>query len=363
MNEGLLNRWKLASIWESYSQGIGIEDLHEELLYSLQQDQKEEFWLVVEDQNEPILIGWINFEYGMHLEGIVIEYRERLLMWVVDYVEKHPQSRIGVFYKSGLWDADILKIASNITGVQVAFFIPQALKILRSEVLCPARVSKNKKPIVPHSSFSVIYVKKYVITELEFENINAQSSHHVASSDLYLEPLTDKSPFAVMKLCNRLSKTNGFEPFYKIQNDSISTISSSNGYRIPTTIEWEHIARCNTKFDYSGGQIVDQVAWYEGNSKGRKHIVGQRKANKWGVFDMTGNVDELVHNNVLRNRIQKIKNLDDLKFRQTEHFCVFGGTYMSNVMQASLHESCHKRRRNTVGQRYFGVRLIRYACE
>jgi formylglycine-generating enzyme required for sulfatase activity len=71
-------------------------------------------------------------------------------------------------------------------------------------------------------------------------------------------------------------------------------LAATDGWKtmLPTEAQWEYAARAGESWLYSGSDKLDEVAWYGDNSSDKTNSVGMKKANAWGLHDMSGNVME-----------------------------------------------------------------------
>ena len=75
----------------------------------------------------------------------------------------------------------------------------------------------------------------------------------------------------------------------------LNKMEHTNKYRLPTEEEWEYAARAGSRGKRCFGNNkskLRQYAWYENNSGEKTHPVAKKKPNRWGLFDMYGNVRE-----------------------------------------------------------------------
>jgi formylglycine-generating enzyme required for sulfatase activity len=119
-------------------------------------------------------------------------------------------------------------------------------------------------------------LSRYEVTQKHYEAImGSNPSYFKGNPDLPVEQVSSQD---CQEFIKRLNALEGKEV-----------------YRLPTEAEWEYACLADSGNDYGFCSTNDdpiEYAWYETNSGGRTHPVGQLKMNPWGLYDIHGNVWE-----------------------------------------------------------------------
>jgi len=130
----------------------------------------------------------------------------------------------------------------------------------------PSGVFENKNG--KRTKVKTYYMHQFEVTQKEFQRIAKKNPSYRKGKNLPVENVT-----------------------WKEADDYCREV---NG-RLPTEVEWEYAIRAEEKEDYYWKKKrADKFAWYFKNSNNQTHPVGQKKPNKWGLYDMSGNVFEWV---------------------------------------------------------------------
>jgi formylglycine-generating enzyme required for sulfatase activity len=81
-------------------------------------------------------------------------------------------------------------------------------------------------------------------------------------------------------------------PVESVSWEDAQAYCEDTGMRLPTEAEWEYSARGGS--NAARYAPLGLIAWYVANSGGTTHVVRQKQANGYGLFDMLGNVWEWV---------------------------------------------------------------------
>ncbi|MDP8240930.1 MAG: formylglycine-generating enzyme family protein [Candidatus Hatepunaea meridiana] len=135
----------------------------------------------------------------------------------------------------------------------------------------------DEKPV--HSvSIRPFKISAIPFTQAQYEAIMGTNPSHFKGPD---NPVEYVSWNDAQEFCERLN----------------ARLSEKGGgkYRLPSESEWENACRAGSRTRYCFGDNdneLEKYAWFDRNSDGKTHPVGQLEPNNWKLYDMHGNVWE-----------------------------------------------------------------------
>jgi len=145
--------------------------------------------------------------------------------------------------------------------------------------------------------------------------------------------------------------------------EELNKMEKTTSYRLPTEAEWEYAARAGSDGQYCFGddeEQLDQYAWYNKNSDNKHHPVGTKRPNAWGLYDMHGNVIEMVQDLYDKDYYKNSPKQDPQGPSSGTQRVLRGGSWAFAAFQARLACRCADVPDNR-GNFSIGFRVVRSA--
>ena len=180
-------------------------------------------------------------------------------------------------HKIGDVDADGLSKRDAEMSASMKAFADSLPGFLRENAASPFANLFEMVPI-PGKDYSIC---KYEVTQFQWAAVMGDKPSKFKGADLPVENVSWRDCEKFLKKLNALPEVK----------------ASGVVYRLPTADEWEYACRAGSEGEFGlladGNEgTLDEMGWYDDNSGGKTHPVGQKKPNAFGLYDMHGNVWE-----------------------------------------------------------------------
>ncbi len=169
-------------------------------------------------------------------------------------------------------DVEPLETITNSIGMKLVFLPAGEFEMGSPDDEAGRKTSEVRHQVRLTKPF---YIGTCEVTQAEYEAVMEQNPSQTRGAQ---HPVERVSWFDAIGFCERLSTNEGRK------------------YRLPTEAEWEYAARAGSRQAWCFGgdsATLPEYAWISTNSGGKAtQPVGQLQANRWGLYDMFGNVAE-----------------------------------------------------------------------
>ena len=150
--------------------------------------------------------------------------------------------------------------------------------------------------------------------------------------------------------CNELSKMYGLDTCYIKEDNQYNFNLVAKGWRLPTEAEWEYLANIS---NVEATQL-SQFAWYNDNSGYNAKILGTKRIDQAGLYDLFGNVWEWCYDDYT-SEYASDDTIDPINIKSNSRKVRRGGSYQSGELY------CRKTNRTTANKSIVstGIRLVR----
>ena len=157
-----------------------------------------------------------------------------------------------------------------------------------------------------------------------------------------------------------------------LNNKFASQLPHGYHFHIPTIAQWEYACRAGVTTQLNNGEDLqflndgsspnlNEIGWYVRNSEEKTHPVGKKQPNRWGLYDMHGNIQEYC-SDVLRNRYPSEHRIHNnlIKPCNSNDYFLKGGGYASQAQECVIESQECMRNIGKIDKKKkdFGLRLV-----
>jgi len=161
------------------------------------------------------------------------------------------------------------------------------------------------------------WIGKYELTQQQYAAVAGRNPSHFDQEDTAAYPVDAVSHRQAIQFCERANVLCGGE------------------FRLPTEAEWEYAYRAGTRTPWYNGDDearVGEIAQYGENNRLQPAKVGTRAPNAFGVYDMAGNLWEIV-SDYWTGRYDMRTTVDPIGPESGQGCVTRGGTWGSNALK------------------------------